>query len=118
MKQLVVCAAALLLSVTPLPAHSKVLDRAVNLAPGGRLKLDATRGSVRLTSWDRDQVEIHARIEADDSWDTSYARRAVDATTVDVNTTFNNEVGIRSNYTNVPREYWIFGDYARQPSIH
>src|SRR5262245_43583934 len=87
MKQLVVCAAALLLSVTPLMAQSKVFDRTVNLAPGGLLKLDATRGSVRLTSWDRDQVEIHARIEADDSWDASYARRAVDATTVDVNTT-------------------------------
>src|SRR5262249_19929165 len=36
----------------------------------------------------------------------------------DVNTTFSNEVAIRSNYTNVPREYWIFGDSGRQPSIH
>src|ERR1044071_2224310 len=119
MKQIVLCVAVLLVVAGPLAAQSKVFDQTVSLSPGGRLRLDARRGSVRLTAWDRDQGEVHARIEAEDSWDSGYARRAVEATTVDVITTFKDEVTIRGNYTNVPRDYWlIFGDMGRQPSIH
>ncbi len=117
MKLLTLCAGVFFMT-SPLAAQSKVFDQTVNLPSGGLLKLDASRGSVRLTAWDRDQVEIHARIEADSTWDSGYARRAVDATTVDVSTTFKNEVAIRGNYTNVPGDYWLFGEYRRTPSIH
>jgi hypothetical protein len=90
----------------------------VKLAPGGVLRLDASRGSVKLSGWERDQVEIRARIEAERSWDLGYSRRVVEATTVDVSSISNNEVMIRGNYDSVPRENWFFGHMGNIPSIH
>ena len=50
-------------SSVALGAQDKTFEDTVALEPGGRLSLDATRGSVRLISWDRPTVEIRARIE-------------------------------------------------------
>ena len=52
------------------PAHSsqtdgertKQFDKTVALPSGGYLSLNATKGSVKLTSWDRDEVAIHALV--------------------------------------------------------
>jgi hypothetical protein len=118
MNRILLCAGVLLLITSPLAAQSKVFERTVSLAPGGLLRLDANRGSVRLTGWDRDQVEIRARIEAESSWDSEYARRVVAATTVDVVTSVRNEVVIRGNYENVPFQDWIFSNGRSTPNIH
>lgn len=107
-------AIALMLAADPAAAQSKTFNETVQLSAGGALTLHASRGSVRLIGWDRGQVEIRARIESDSN--SSQARRAVDATTVDVTTT-SNRVMIRSNYEHVPSYSWIFGGWAT-PKIH
>jgi hypothetical protein len=114
MKALIAIASIVLAAVLPAAAQSKVFEQTVRLSSGGTLQLDTSKGSLRLTGWDRDQVEIHARIEAEGSWDSTVARRTVDSTTIEVISS-SNSVRIRSNYDNVLRD-WLFGQM--QPSIH
>lgn len=46
-------------------APSKVFHRTVPLASGGRVELQSARGADHITTWDRNEVDILARIEAD-----------------------------------------------------
>jgi hypothetical protein len=104
----------------PAPAQSKEFTRTVRLDSGGDLSLRTTKGSVRLTAWDRDEVEVKATIEASDWFDgldPEYARRAVEATTVDV-TGDGRAVSIRSNYESVPTRWGWFGVGRETPKIH
>jgi hypothetical protein len=105
---------------SPALAQTKQFDKTVPLPSGGYLSLNATRGSVKLTSWDRNEVEIHARIQAAPRVDADYARESVDATTVDV-TSGGRDVRIRSNYDKVPgtRSSWFGGgSWKDVPEIH
>lgn len=106
--------------VLPMPAASQTreFDETVQLNAGGRLRVEGSKGSITITAWDRDEVEIRARIEASEDIDADYARRSVDATTVDVTGT-SQSVSIRSNYDDVPRRssFWR-GDSRSIPEIH
>jgi len=106
----------LVMTVEPATAQLKSFTETVPLSSGRGLILQATKGSVRLTGWDREQVEIRARIETD-SKSTEYARRALDATTVEVTTTASH-VMIRSNYDNLRTTGWLFKVWQETPSIH
>ena len=96
--------------------QSKTFNNTVPLASGGGLTLKAMKGSVRLTAWDREEVEIHARIEVDSSFP-EYARRALELTTVEV-VGAGRQVMIRSNSDAVPSQIWFFGITHTTPSIH
>jgi hypothetical protein len=99
-------------------AQSKEFAKTVPLPSGGYLGLHATRGSVKLTSWDRNEVEIHARIQASSRVSADYARESVEATTVDV-TSGARDVRIRSNYDKVPgTSSWFGGNWKDVPEIH
>jgi Putative adhesin len=119
------CVLALLFVASPAAASSqtdartKQFDKTVALPSGGYLSLNATKGSVKLTSWDRDEVAIRALIRASRDVDADYARRSVEATTVEV-TTGARDVRIRSNYDNVPsyKEWWLGGQSRDVPEIH
>lgn len=93
----------------------------MTLEAGGELRLEASKGSVRLAAWDRNEVEVQARIDAsNNSWisDADYSRRAVDATTVDV-MAGSRSVSIRSNYDAIPTRWqWLGGVSRETPSIH
>lgn len=122
MRNAVVLAVAALVTCPALPAaaQSRTFDQTVKLRPGGTLRLTATLGSVRLTAWDRDEVRIHARIEASERllMDADYAERAVDATKVDVSGE-GDYVRIRSNYDAVPsRQSSFWGRGRTLPEIH
>ena len=65
-------------------AQERTFERTLELQPGGRLALEADRGSVRLTSWDRPSAEIVARIEPPRGVDADQARQAVDAVSIEV----------------------------------
>jgi hypothetical protein len=110
---------ACLAVASPGLAQTKQFDKTVPLPSGGYLSLHATRGSVKLTSWDRNEVEIRARIQAAPRVDADYARDSVEATTVDV-TAGARDVRIRSNYDNVPsyKEWWLGGQSREVPEIH
>jgi hypothetical protein len=99
-------------------AQTRTFERTVPLSAGGSLDLTLTRGSVRLTAWDRDQVEIRARIEANSDIAGDYAREAVEATTIDVIGS-GNRVLIRPNFQGVsPKTSWLFGEWRPLPHIH
>ena len=115
----VVALAAVLAPAAAL-AQSREFARTVRLDSGGELTLHATKGTVRLTAWDRGEVEVRATIEASswsDTFDSDYARRAVEATTVEV-TGDPRAVSIRSNYTGVPTRWSWFGVGREIPKIH
>lgn len=106
--------------VVPLPAAAQTseFNETVPLSAGGRMRLEGSKGSITITSWDREEVEIRALIEAPDNVDADYARRAVDATTVDVTGT-PASVSIRSNYDDVPRRSSFWNGNSRSvPYIH
>jgi hypothetical protein len=110
----------LLLAAPAAIAQSREFSRTVPLAPGGELILDASKGSVQLSAWNRNEVEIRARIEASHwhTFDSDYSRRAVDAATVDVDATAQSVV-VRSNYDRVPARWqWLGGSSREIPDIH
>jgi hypothetical protein len=112
------CVLAGVAVAAPAVAQSKEFAKTVPLPSGGYLGLHATRGSVKLTSWDRNEVEIHARIQAAPRVNADYARESVDATTVDV-TSGARDVRIRSNYDKVPgASSWFSGSWKDVPEIH
>jgi len=109
---------AALAVAAPVAAQTKQFDKTVPLPSGGYLGLHATRGSVKLVSWDRNEVEIQARIQATSRMSADYARESVDATTVDV-TSGARDVRIRSNYDKVPgTSSWFGGSWKDVPEIH
>lgn len=83
--------------------HRKEFKRTVALEPGGYLTLEAYKGSIRLSSWEQNQVEITAEIEPAEDTSEKYARRSVEATEVDVWGS-GRSVTIRSDYDAVPCE--------------
>ena len=91
-----------ILSVTSL-AQTKNFNRTVDFTPGGDLRVNTDVGSVRLISWDRNQVEVVARIEArnDESVGADYMRRAVEATRIEI-TGDARSLTIKANYDDVP----------------
>jgi putative adhesin len=56
--------AAVALGTALCSAQTKEVDRTVNLDPHGSVIIDSLRGSVHITTWDRADVEIKARVEA------------------------------------------------------
>lgn len=106
---------AILLATTILasPFQSREFRRMVEFQPGGQLTIKTDLGSVKLTSWDQNQVEIYARIEPQKDTSPEYAARAVEAAKVEV-TGDARSLTIRSNFNDVPEE-----NYGRRlPNIH
>ena len=99
-------------------AQERVFDQTVPLAPGGRLSVDSSKGSLQLTGWDREEVEVHARIEAPHNVSDDYARRAVEATRIEV-TGSGQSVRIEPDYSDVPNREDRWNDNSRSiPFIH
>jgi hypothetical protein len=64
--------------------QSREFRKTVEFVPGSDLRFNTDKGSVRLTSWDQNRVEIYARIEPPEDVDADYGRRAVEAARIDV----------------------------------
>ena len=99
--------AGVLLALIALPSlafggQSKDFARTVEFNSGSELKINSTKGSVKLTGWDRNQVEIIARIVMKERVEPDYARRAVEAVRIEV-AGDSRELSIRPIYDDVPR---------------
>ncbi|MGH9863513.1 MAG: DUF4097 family beta strand repeat-containing protein [Candidatus Acidiferrales bacterium] len=79
----------------------KNVNRTVALNSGGLLRVETYKGSVQLEGWERDQVQIEARIEPPEDVSDAYARQVVEATEVEI-TGGGSSVRIRSDYDRVP----------------
>ena len=102
-----------MVSVATAAAQDRTFQQTMEFQSGSRLALEAERGSVRLTSWDRQEAEILARIEPPPGVDADYAQQAVDGTTIEVRGN-RRSVRIRTDYRGVPR---LLGD-RRVPRVH
>ncbi|MFQ5926252.1 MAG: DUF4097 domain-containing protein [Terriglobia bacterium] len=98
---------------------NKEFRKTVEFESGGRLTLDTYKGSIHLSPWDRNQVEVVARIEAGEHVSQEYAERSVEATRVEVWGSASS-LTIRSDYEDVPcRDRWWFGGCSKVlPYIH
>ena len=97
-------------------AQERTFRQTMEFQAGSRLALEADRGSVRLTSWDRPSAEIVARIEPPSGVDDDYAREAVEGTAIEVRGN-RRSVRIRTDYRGVPRRGGLFGN-RRLPRVH
>jgi hypothetical protein len=75
-------ALALLAGASASAADSKDLSRTVALNSTGWVRLETYKGSVQVSTWDRPEVEIHARIEAAGS--SADDRRLFDGTEIEI----------------------------------
>jgi len=101
-----------------LAAQTKDFSQTVDLASGGRFRIDGSKGDVRVTAWDEDRVEIKARIEAPEDVSGDYAQRSVEATQIDVHVA-DRSVTVRSNYDDVPTRARSWGGDSRTvPYVH
>lgn len=97
--------------------QSKEFRKTLAFEPGGELTLHTDKGSVQLTSWEQNQVEIYARIEAPEGASADYGRRAVEAARVDV-AGDGRSLTIRSNFDDVPYLDRLFNSSRHLPDIH
>ncbi len=100
--RVLVTAALAVASAASAAAQERTFRQTMEFQPGSRLALEADRGSVRLTSWDRPSAEIVARIEPPEGVDEDYARQAVDGTAIEVRGN-RRSTRIRTDYRGVPR---------------
>ena len=115
--------ALLVLAAAAQGGSDKEFKQTVDLAAGGRLTLETFKGSIELTSWNQNKVEIVARIEPGDDVSSEYAQRSVEATEIEVRSD-GRSLSIRSDYKDVPcREDgdwgWGFGNCSKTlPYVH
>ena len=103
----------------PVMAQSREINETVPLSAGSNLVLDADKGSIKLTSWDQEKVEIYARIEAPRDVDREYAEEVVAATRIDIESDAGS-LRIRTNFDDIPYEDdWRGRDRNRRiPDVH
>ena len=117
MNRLIALSVGLLLALAfPAAGQTREFRQSVPFQPGGELVFDTDKGSVALTSWDRTEVAVFERIEADEREDADYARRVVDATRIEI-TGGAERLSIRSNFDNVPEKGGRW-NYRQLPHIH
>ncbi|MBN2430056.1 MAG: hypothetical protein JXQ27_01210 [Acidobacteria bacterium] len=106
-------------STLALTVDAKEFSTVEPLQSGAHLKLDTYKGTINIIAWERNEVEVMARIEAPDDVDAEYGAKIVAATEVEV---FGDEraLTIRSNYDNVPNEKsWLgLGTSKVLPYVH
>jgi hypothetical protein len=82
-------------------AQSREVKQTAPFNPGGDLRVSTDRSRVRLTSWERNEVEVFARISRPEHGDNDFDPRAIEMTKIDVIGDARN-LTIRTNFEDVP----------------
>jgi len=108
-------------STAALADDERTVERSVDLTSGGRLRIETYKGSIRLSAWDQDKVQVVARVEPGDDVDPDYAEDSVEATRVEIRGD-GDSVRIESDYSEVPcKRSWAllsFGCSKTLPYVH
>jgi len=105
--------ALLLASVSLYGADTKNVDKTLPLSATGSVTLESHNGSIQVHTWDRPEIEIHARIESGGL--SSEDKRRFDQTTVEIEST-STSVRIKSKY---PDGNFSWGwNEGSNPQIH
>jgi hypothetical protein len=100
--------------------QSKDFKKTVAVDSGADFRLETDKGSVKLTSWDSNQVEIVARIDPPENESDDYQRRAVEAVRIEV-LGGGRTLTVRSNFEDVPYKDTALGGLNRSknlPDVH
>ena len=109
MKYVVILALASLTAVSA--ADFRDVNKTVALPGNGRVEISTHKGSIRVSTWDRQEVEIQARIEAEPG--SAMDRRRFDATEVRIESSAD-AVHIKTYY---PDFNWCCGDNGSNPEV-
>lgn len=109
--------AVILLAPVTLAQLEKEFAETVDLSFGGTLTVDTYKGSIHLSSWDRPEVQVYARITPPEGESVDYQQQAVNAARVEVRSN-GNQVIIRSNYDDVPSRGGWFNNSRNLPFVH
>lgn len=82
-------------------AQSREVKQTVPFNSGGDLRVSTDRSRVRLTSWERSEVEVFARITRPEHADTDFDPRAIEATKIDVIGDARS-LTVRTNFDDIP----------------
>jgi hypothetical protein len=104
-------------ALTTAPLQSKEFRKTVEVQSGGDFSLETDKGSVRLTSWNNNQVEIYARIDAPENESADYGREAVEGARIDI-TGDSRALTVRSNFDGVPNKGNVLNQSKTLPHIH
>jgi len=113
--------AALALGAQSLVASdsSKDVQKTVALDQGGRVYIETYKGSVRVTGWDRPEVQVAARVESDEGCgDSKYQAELVHDTEVRIEGG-GSSLSIESDYSRVKDRHWgwLFGSCSSLPFV-
>lgn len=101
-------------------AQNKDFKKTVAVDSGADFRLETDKGSVKLTAWDGNQVEIIARIDPPENESEDYQRRAVEGARIDV-LGGGHSLTVRSNFDGVPYKDTLLGGLNQSknlPNIH
>jgi hypothetical protein len=114
-------AAGLFASVFAAAATVKNVHKTVPLAADGRLEISTYKGSIDVTTWDRPEAEVTARVEPDTSSDDSaeVAARKVEETRIEIDGG-GSSVRVKSDYSRVKDGslFAFFGSHGTLPLVH
>lgn len=101
---------------------SRDFSKTVPLKANGEVIIDTYKGSIKVSTWDKPQVEILATIEADDAFDSDDAEEKVRDTEVRVDAT-ESRVRIKTDYDNIHERRhsfwsWFDDDRGSLPLVH
>jgi hypothetical protein len=103
-------------AATPLP--SRDVAKTLPLAAGETVRVDTYKGSVKVTTWDRAEVAVDARIEADDSCGSAKDLAGwVDRTRVVIEKRHGG-VSVTSDYDALEEAAGWFGTCTARPFVH
>lgn len=97
-------------------AQSREVKQAVPFNSGGDLRVSTDRSRVRLTSWERSEVEVFARITKPEHADRDFDPRAIEATKIDVIGDARS-LTIRTNFDDIPYKDGRWGNRS-VPEVH
>src|SRR6266852_3728980 len=116
MRMKVASIAVLALTLTALAAaQTKNVDRTLPLTATGSVTLDSHNGSIHVHTWDRPEIEIHARIEAAGS--SAEDQRRFRDTTVEIDAA-SGSVHIKSKLPDSTSGWSGWGFTGGSPEIH
>lgn len=113
------------ISIFPLLSYSqdsRDITKTLPLKADGDISIDTYKGSIKITTWDKPQVEIHARIEADDEFDSKYSAEKVRDTDVRIDAT-DSRIRIKTDYDNIKEHHhsffsWFEDGSGSLPLVH
>jgi hypothetical protein len=111
------CLLAILAAGTSLTfaQESRETRKTAHLSQGGEVNIDSFKGSITVTTWDRQEVEIYAKIEADEQ--STDGKKLVQDTEVNIETSANS-IRIKSNYDKIQEHSNSDENSYNLPLIH